>query len=89
MKTLALLVALLISNFITKAQEEPKGITITVTVSNMISYKEEVLFGLYDENTCMKAAPLYREKTKLLSPKCDRFGSDCKSAKDNTQERYQ
>ncbi len=65
MKTLALLVALLISNFITQAQNEPKGITITVTVPNVTSSQGEVLFGLYDENTFMKAGPIKAEKSTI------------------------
>ncbi|WP_109434560.1 DUF2141 domain-containing protein [Aquimarina sp. AU119] len=63
MKTLALIVALLISNFFTNAQENINGITITVTVPNVTSSEGEVLFGLYDENTFMKAAPIKGEKS--------------------------
>ncbi|WP_271766062.1 DUF2141 domain-containing protein [Aquimarina algiphila] len=63
MKTLALIVALLISNFFTHAQENINGITITVTVPNVTSSEGEVLFGLYDENTFMKAAPIKGEKS--------------------------
>ncbi|TSE10518.1 DUF2141 domain-containing protein [Aquimarina algiphila] len=63
MKTLALIVALLISNFFTNAQENINGITITVTVPNATSSEGEVLFGLYDENTFMKAAPIKGEKS--------------------------
>ncbi|GAA4274916.1 DUF2141 domain-containing protein [Aquimarina gracilis] len=65
MKTLALLVTLLISNFIINAQEDPKGVTITVTVPNVTSSEGEVLFGLYDENTFMKAAPIQGQKSKI------------------------
>ncbi|WP_282079459.1 DUF2141 domain-containing protein [Aquimarina algiphila] len=63
MKTLALIVALLISNFFTNAQENINGITITVTVPNVTSSEGEVLFGLYDENTFMKAAPIKGEES--------------------------
>ncbi len=66
MKTLALLIALLISNFIINAQDDAKGITITVTVPNVTSSEGEVLFGLYDENTFMKAAPIQGEKSKIV-----------------------
>ncbi len=65
MKTLALLVTLLISNFIINAQE-PNGVTITVTVPNITSSDGEVLFGLYDENTFMKAAPIQGEKSEII-----------------------
>ncbi len=65
MKTLALLVAMLISNFFIQAQDDSKGITITVTVPNVTSSEGEVLFGLYDENTFMKAAPIQGEKSSI------------------------
>ncbi len=65
MKTLALLVAMLISNLFIQAQDNSKGITITVTVPNVTSSEGEVLFGLYDENTFMKAAPIQGEKSSI------------------------
>ncbi len=65
MKTLALLVAMFISNFFIQAQEEIKGVTITVTVPNVTSSEGEILFGLYNENTFMKAAPLKGEKSSI------------------------
>lgn len=65
MKTLALLAALLVSNFLTQAQEETKGITITVTVPNVANSQGEVFFGLYDENTFMKARPIQSEKSMI------------------------
>ncbi len=65
MKTLALFIALIISHFISHAQEETKGIDITVTVPNVTSSEGEVLFGLYDENTFMKAAPIQGEKSSI------------------------
>ncbi|AXT60327.1 DUF2141 domain-containing protein [Aquimarina sp. AD10] len=66
MKTIALLIALMISNFILQAQEETKGITITVTVPNVTSSEGEVLFGLYDESTFLKAAPIQGEKSNIV-----------------------
>ncbi len=65
MKTLALIVALIISNFLSHAQDNSKGITITVTVPNVTSSEGEVLFGLYDENTFMKTAPIKGEKSMI------------------------
>ncbi len=67
MKTLILFITLIISNFITYAQKETKGITISVTVPNVTSAEGEVIFGLYDENTFMKAAPLQGEKSKIVN----------------------
>ncbi|GAA4276239.1 DUF2141 domain-containing protein [Aquimarina mytili] len=63
MKALALILVFFISSFVIKAQEEPKGVTITVTVPNVTSSEGEVHFGLYDENTFMKAAPIQGEKS--------------------------
>ncbi len=65
MKTLVLLITMLISNFLIQAQDEAPGITITVTVPNVTSSEGEVLFGLYDENTFMKAAPIKGEKSNI------------------------
>ncbi len=69
MKTLAVLIAILISNFIAQAQEENKGITITVMVPNVTSSEGEVIFGLYDEDTFMKAAPIQGQKSKIIDGK--------------------
>ncbi|MEW7291417.1 DUF2141 domain-containing protein [Aquimarina sp. 2304DJ70-9] len=65
MKTLALIIVFLISNFISQAQEETKGITITVTVPNVTSSEGDVVFGLYNEDTFMKAAPIQGQKSKI------------------------
>jgi len=65
MKTLALLLALFTSNFILTAQDNAKGITITVTVPNVTGSEGEVLFALYDENTFMKAAPIQAAKSEI------------------------
>ncbi len=65
MKTLALLVALIISNFVAQAQKDTKGITITVTVPNVTSSDGKVMFGLYDESTFMKAGPIQSDKSEI------------------------
>ncbi len=65
MKTLALILTLLISNFVSQAQEKTEGITITVTVPNVTSSEGEVIFGLYNEDTFMKAVPLQGEKSYI------------------------
>jgi uncharacterized protein (DUF2141 family) len=66
MKTLALLAALLVSNFLLQAQEKTEGVTITVTVPDITSSEGEVIFGLYDENTFMKAAPIKGKKSTIV-----------------------
>ncbi|WP_103070351.1 DUF2141 domain-containing protein [Aquimarina sediminis] len=66
MKTLILLASLLVSHFLTYAQEPNQGITITVTVPNVTSSEGEVLFGLYDENTFMKSAPIKTGKSTIV-----------------------
>ncbi|PKV50350.1 uncharacterized protein (DUF2141 family) [Aquimarina sp. MAR_2010_214] len=66
MKTLALLAALLVSNFLLQAQDNTEGVTITVTVPNITSSEGEVLFGLYDEHTFMKSAPIKGKKSTIV-----------------------
>ncbi|WP_062060872.1 DUF2141 domain-containing protein [Aquimarina longa] len=67
MKTLATLIALLISNFFLQAQKEDKGVPITVTVENIKSSEGEILFGLYDQNTFMKTAPIKSKSSKVIN----------------------
>ncbi|WP_299313523.1 DUF2141 domain-containing protein [uncultured Aquimarina sp.] len=64
MKTLILFLAMTAVNFVTKAQDT-KGITITVTIPNVSSSDGAVLFGLYDEATFMKAAPVKSAKGEI------------------------
>lgn len=63
MKTLAFLTALLISSLAITAQEESKTVSITVTASNISGSEGAVLFGLYDEATFMKSAPIQAAKS--------------------------
>ncbi len=65
MKILAFLAALLISNFIMKAQSSEPGMTITVTVPNVTSAEGAVLFALYDETNFMKSTPLQSAKSNI------------------------
>ncbi|WP_298546428.1 DUF2141 domain-containing protein [uncultured Aquimarina sp.] len=66
MKTLILFLAMTAVNFVTKAQDTA-GITITVTVPNVSSSDGAVLFGLYDEATFMKAAPVKSAKGEIVN----------------------
>lgn len=67
MKTLASLVVLMITTFLSHGQEiKTEGKTIVVTVPNVTSSNGEVLFGLYDENTFMKAGPIKSKKSKIV-----------------------
>ncbi len=66
MKTLALFLALAAINLVTQAQET-EGITITVIVPNITSSDGVVLFGLYDENTFMKAPPIQSAKGEIVN----------------------
>ncbi|WP_299440013.1 DUF2141 domain-containing protein [uncultured Aquimarina sp.] len=65
MKTLVLFLAMTAVNFITQAQDT-NGITITVTVPNVSSSDGAVLFGLYNEATFMKAAPIKSAKGEIV-----------------------
>lgn len=64
MKTLVLFLTMTAINFVMNAQDT-KGITITVTVPNVSSSDGAVLFGLYDEATFMKAAPIQSAKGEI------------------------
>ncbi|WP_025740115.1 DUF2141 domain-containing protein [Aquimarina pacifica] len=65
MKTLALFIALYISNFCLQAQETQDNITITVTVPNVTSSEGAVLFALYNEETFLKRTPLQEKKSTI------------------------
>ncbi|MBW1295964.1 DUF2141 domain-containing protein [Aquimarina litoralis] len=64
MKTLVLFLTMTAINFVTNAQDT-EGINITVTVPNVSSSDGAVLFGLYDEATFMKAAPIQSTKSEI------------------------
>jgi len=72
MKTIILTLALAISTFLVNAQADSDsaitGTTITVTVP-VASDEGSVLFGLYDENTFMKAAPLQSLESEIKDGK--------------------
>jgi uncharacterized protein (DUF2141 family) len=72
MKTIILTIALAISTFFLKAQTNDvasiKGATITVTVP-VASNEGNVIFGLYDENTFMKAAPIQGLEGEIIDGK--------------------
>jgi uncharacterized protein (DUF2141 family) len=72
MKTIILTIALAISTFLLKAQTNDvasiKGTTITVTVP-VASNEGNVIFGLYDENTFMKAAPIQGLEGEIIDGK--------------------
>ena len=72
MKTIILTIALAISTFFLKAQTDEvasvEGITITVTVP-VTSNEGNVIFGLYDEDTFMKAAPIQGLEGEIVDGK--------------------
>ncbi|MGB5428766.1 DUF2141 domain-containing protein [Eudoraea sp.] len=55
MKTLALILGLLISGIIANAQDA-KGITIKVTIENVLSDEGQILAALHTQDTFMKGA---------------------------------
>lgn len=69
MKTLISLVTFLIFSIFIQAQDKKEGITITVTVPNITSSTGEVHFGLYNENTFMKTAPIKGAKSIIKDGK--------------------
>ncbi|MFD2561533.1 DUF2141 domain-containing protein [Aquimarina rubra] len=66
MKTLVLFLTMTAVNFVTNAQDTD-GVTITVTVPNVANSDGAVLFGLYDETTFMKAAPIKSAKGEIVN----------------------
>lgn len=72
MKTILFTIALAISTLFLKAQTNEvdliEGTTITVTVP-VSSTEGNVIFGLYDENTFMKAAPLQGLEGEIIDGK--------------------
>jgi len=64
MKNLVLFIAIAAINLMTHAQDT-EGITITVTVPNISGSEGSILFGLYNENTFMKAPPIQSAKGKI------------------------
>ena len=72
MKTIILTIALAISTFFLKAQTDDvasvEGTTITVTVP-VASNEGNVIFGLYDENTFMKSAPIQGLEGEIIDGK--------------------
>ncbi len=63
MKTIAVLVAMLIGALV-QAQAEKSG-SISAVVPNVIGTEGNVKFGLYSEETFMKAAPEYSVKAEI------------------------
>ncbi len=53
MKTIALLLGMLISSFIAKAQDS-EGITISVTIENVMNSEGDILVALHSQDTFMK-----------------------------------
>ena len=72
MKTILFTIALAISTLFLKAQTNEvvliEGTTITVTVP-VSSTEGNVIFGLYDENTFMKAAPIQGLEGEIVDGK--------------------
>ena len=67
MKTLALILGLLISGIIANAQDA-KGITLKVTIENVLSDEGQILAALHTQDTFMRSAGIQNfssEKQKL------------------------
>ncbi|MFC5046242.1 DUF2141 domain-containing protein [Aquimarina hainanensis] len=64
MKTVILYLTFLLMSLFSTAQEV-SGITITVTTPNVTGDQGEVIYGLYDQNTFMKAAPIQAAKSNI------------------------
>ncbi len=65
MKTLALIITFVLSTFISQAQTESKGQTITVTIENIKNTNGKIITSLHDANTFMKGLGLQNSETKI------------------------
>ncbi len=64
MKTIAVLIALLLSQlFFAQTDTSPE---ILVSVENIKEDSGKILFGVYSENTFLKAAPEFRAQSKIV-----------------------
>ena len=68
MKTLALTLSLFVISFISFAQEA-EGITITVTVDNVLNDNGKVMAGLHTADTFMKAEGIKVAESKISEGK--------------------
>jgi len=68
MKTLTFTITFMILSFLGYSQEE-KGITITITIDNVLNDNGVVLLGLHSENTFMKGHGVMNEKTTIENGK--------------------
>lgn len=66
MKTLAIIIALTLTSFISHAQDSLQNHTITVKVVNPLNAKGHVLIGLHSSDTFMKADGIQSAKVKVI-----------------------
>lgn len=65
MRTIALLIALFLSQvFQAQTEENPE---ISVSVENIKEDKGTIIFGVYSEKTFMKAAPEFRAQSEIVN----------------------
>ena len=69
MKNLFLSIALVLTSIFSYAQEEEKGITITVTIDNVKSDNGKVSMSLHTSETFMKGAGVMNAETKIKDGK--------------------
>ncbi|MBC3846861.1 DUF2141 domain-containing protein [Winogradskyella echinorum] len=69
MKNLFLSIAIVLTSIFSYAQEEEKGITITVTIDNVKSDNGKVSMALHTSETFMKGAGVMNAETKIKDGK--------------------
>ncbi|MDT0676229.1 DUF2141 domain-containing protein [Autumnicola musiva] len=65
MKTLVVLAAALFFNLVNAQENQEEKEKIIVTINNITGDEGEILFGMYTENTFMKAEPEFRVLSKI------------------------
>ena len=70
MKTIAVLLACLLSSLFLQAQEgDQKGVTITVTINNALNDNGQVILSLHTEETFMKGLGIQNAKKEIKDGK--------------------
>ncbi|MFD2824318.1 DUF2141 domain-containing protein [Lacinutrix iliipiscaria] len=65
MRTLALIITFILSSYLSQAQTETKGQTITVTINNVKNNNGKVIMSLHSADTFMKSEGLQNEVSTI------------------------
>lgn len=69
MRTLAIFIVCLLTQFVTQAQEEKSTYTVTIHVNNFLNEKGHALIGLHNQETFMKGKGIEGYKKEITDGK--------------------